>query len=69
MDKKEKITKLTKDLGELKKKHQHMLTEYSDTKAGSAYGVEYYDIQVKVLETMMLELQTEISSLRKIVDN
>lgn len=69
MDKKEKIIKLTEELEKLKEKYQHMLTEYSATREGSAYGVEYYEIQLRVLTTMIQEVKTEISNLRKIPDN
>lgn len=69
MDKKEKIANLTIELEKLKEKYQHILTEYSATKEGSAYGVEYYEIQIKVLDTMMQEIRMEILNLRKIAEN
>lgn len=69
MDKKEKIANLTKELDKLQEKHQHMMTEYSSTREGSAYGVEYYEIQLKVLTTMMYEIKLEISNLKKCPDN
>lgn len=68
MDKKEKITKLNEQLEKLNKQYQHMLTEYSATREGSAYGVEYYDIQLKVLTTMIDEVKMEIVNLRKTSD-
>lgn len=69
MDKKEKIANLTEELDKLKEKYRHMLTEFSGTKEGSAYGVEYYDIQIKVLDRMMQEISMEISNLRKMSEN
>ncbi len=68
MDKKEKIIKLNEQLEKLNKQYQHMLTEYSSTREGSAYGVEYYEIQIKVLTTMINEIKIEILSLKKTTD-
>ena len=42
-----------------------MATEYSATKEGSAYGVEYYEIQCRVYQSMISDLQSEIDKLKR----
>ncbi|MFA5749772.1 MAG: hypothetical protein WC895_00930 [Candidatus Shapirobacteria bacterium] len=69
MDKKEKIIKLNKQLEKLNKQYQHILKEFSATREGSSYGVEYYDIQLRVLTTMIEETKLEIVKLKKTTDN
>ncbi len=64
MDKKEKLLTLEKELEIANKRYLHMLKEYSETKSGSAYGVEYYDIQLKVLESMVYDIKREIAILK-----
>jgi len=65
MDKEEKIKKLKKELKKLEGKLIHLQKEFTATKSGSAYGVEYYDIQIKVYETMVLETKGEILRLKE----
>ena len=40
-----------------------MVTEHAETKSGSAYGVEYYEIQVKVYQAMIADVKKEIEKL------
>ena len=42
-----------------------MSGEFAATKAGSAYGVEYYDIQCRVLQSMIEGIEREIFELKK----
>ena len=61
----EKIKKLEEELEKYQKQYQHMSEEFAATKAGSAYGVEYFDIQTRVLQTMIAEIKTEITKLKR----
>jgi len=58
-----------KTLEEELKKHEaglrHMSQEYSETRGGSAYGVEYYEIQVKVYQAMINDVKAEIFKLKR----
>ncbi|MFZ2152973.1 MAG: hypothetical protein WAV41_02845 [Microgenomates group bacterium] len=60
----EKIKKLEEELVKLEEKSAHMASEYAETKAGSAYGVEYYEIQVKVYQSMIASIKKEILDLK-----
>lgn len=62
---KDKIKKLEKELKKLEERMQHMVIQYSETRAGSAYGVEYYEIQVKVYQEMISNIKKEILELKK----
>ena len=61
----DKLKKLEEELKKLEEKMQHMATEYAETKAGSAYGVEYFEIQVKVYQEMISNVKKEIFELKK----
>jgi len=61
----DKIEKLEVELKNLEEKIQHMVIQYSETKSGSAYGVEYYEIQVKVYQEMIRNIKKEILELKK----
>lgn len=61
----DKLTRLERELDDLEAKMQHMAMEYSETRAGSAYGVEYYEIQVKVYQEMVDNIKKEIVKLKK----
>lgn len=61
----EKLEELETELKKLEGKLEHMAGEYAATKAGSAYGVEYYEIQVKVYQEMIREVKDEIEVLNK----
>ncbi|MFA4827141.1 MAG: hypothetical protein WC596_02720 [Candidatus Shapirobacteria bacterium] len=65
MDQKQKIDQLQDQLKKLKERLQHMATEYSATKEGSSYGVEYYEIQCRVYQSMISDLQSEIDKLKR----
>ena len=59
----EKLEKLEAELKKWEARLKHMATEFAATKAGSAYGVEYYEIQVKVYQEMIEEIKEEIQKL------
>ena len=60
-----KIKELEAELKKYKDRYAHMSTEFAQTKAGSAYGVEYYDIQCKVYLSVIESLEKEIAELKK----
>jgi prefoldin subunit 5 len=64
MDDLEKIEKLEKELEKYEEKLAHMSAEYAATRAGSAYGVEYYEIQCRVYQSMIEEIKEEIDKLK-----
>ena len=64
MNKKEKLHKLKQELQLNEDRYKKMLTEFSETRAGSAYGVEYFEIQLKVLEEMIRNTKTEIIKIK-----
>ena len=59
-----KVEELETELKKLEGKLEHMAGEYAATKAGSAYGVEYYEIQVKVYQEMIRGVKKEIEQLK-----
>lgn len=61
----EKLEKLEEELRDLEKRLAHMASEYAATKSGSAYGVEYFEIQVKVYQEMVEGVKKEILELKK----
>ncbi|KKR68353.1 MAG: hypothetical protein UU09_C0011G0030 [Microgenomates group bacterium GW2011_GWA2_40_6] len=61
----DKIVYLKNELKKYQKKLVHMAKEYAMTKEGSAYGVEYYDIQCRVLQSMVEGIEGEILELKK----
>ncbi len=58
-----KINRLEKRLKEYQKKHQKLLK--ADKAAGSRYGDEYRDIQLRVLESAMVQIKLELVGLKK----
>lgn len=62
---KDKLKRLEDELEKLEVRMQHMVREYSETRAGSAYGVEYYEIQVKVYQEMISNIKKEILELKR----
>lgn len=60
-----KLQSLESELKKYQEKLKHMTTEYSDTREGSAYGCEYYEIQCRVLQSMVIEIQQEILKTKK----
>ena len=66
---KDKVNKLEEELKNLEARMQHMVIQYSETRAGSAYGVEYYEIQVKVYQEMINNIKKEIFKLKKSTKN
>jgi len=61
----DKINQLELELKKYKAKLEHMSSEFAATKAGSAYGVEYYEIQCRVLQSMIESIQLELFELKK----
>jgi len=61
----DKLTYLESELKKYKKQLVHMSSEFAEPKAGSAYGVEYYEIQCRVLQSMIESIQLEILELKK----
>jgi len=61
----EKIKQLEAELAKYKEKYNHMAEEFAATKSGSAYGVEYYDVQCKVYLDMIAGIEKEIVELKK----
>ena len=59
-----KIKELEKELEKYNKRLQHMSTEYAQTREGSAYGCEYYDIQCRVFQSQIELIQKEINNLK-----
>jgi len=64
MDKKEKLQKLKEELQLNEDRYKKMLREFSETRAGSAYGVEYFEIQLRVLEEMIRNTKIEIIKIK-----
>jgi hypothetical protein len=60
-----KIKELELELEKCQKRLKHMSIEYSQTREGSAYGCEYYEIQCKVLELMINNISKEIIRLKR----
>jgi hypothetical protein len=56
----ERLEELEKELKKLEARLLHMAKEYAETRGGSAYGVEYYEIQVKVYQAMVEGVKKEI---------
>jgi len=61
----DKLVHLESELKKYQEKLDHMSMEFAATKAGSAYGVEYYDIQYRVLQSMVEGIEMEILELKK----
>ena len=60
-----KIDELELELKKNKDRLKHMSFEYSQTREGSAYGCEYYEVQCRVLQSMIDNIQKEIIRLKK----
>jgi hypothetical protein len=60
-----KIKELERELEKCKERLRHMSLEYSQTREGSAYGCEYYEIQCRVLQSMIDNTAKEIIRLKK----
>ena len=60
-----KLQKLQEELKNYQNKLKHMSSEFAATKEGSAYGCEYYEIQCRVLQTMIQDIETEIAKTKK----
>ena len=60
-----KLDELEIELRKNKERLRHMTVEYAATRGGSAYGVEYYDIQCRVLQSMIAEIEAEMVNLKK----
>lgn len=65
MNREEKLKRLEEELKTAEEGLRHMAEEYAATRGGSAYGVEYYDIQIKVYQTMVKEIKEEMVRLKK----
>jgi hypothetical protein len=60
-----KLQSLESELKKYQEKFKHMSSEFAATKEGSAYGCEYYEIQCRVLQSMIIEIQQEILKTKK----
>jgi 50S ribosomal subunit-associated GTPase HflX len=65
MTKADKLKNLEAELKKYEEKWAHMSKEYAATRAGSNYGVEYYEIQCRVYQSMIEEIKEEIDKLKK----
>lgn len=61
----DKLSSLNKDLAKYQKILSRLLKEWSATRAGSAYGSEYLEIQIKVYQDMILQIKSAIAQLKK----
>lgn len=61
----EEIKKLENELSKYEEKQSDMIKQYTETRAGSAYGVEYFEIQVKVYQSMIADIKKELSELKR----
>jgi hypothetical protein len=60
-----KLQLLEEELNKNQERLKHMSTEYAQTREGSAYGCEYYEIQCRVLQSMVEGIQKEILKIKK----
>jgi DNA-binding protein YbaB len=60
----EKVARLEKELQKYKEKLSQMQKDWSATRAGSCYGDEYLEVQIKVYQSMMTEIEREIVKLK-----
>ncbi len=60
------LMRLEADLIKYKEKLSQMQKDWAATRAGSCYGDEYLEVQIKVYQSMIMEVQKEIASLKKI---
>jgi len=60
-----KINELELELKKNQERLKHMTIEYSQTREGSAYGCEYYEVQCRVLRSMIEDISKEIIRLKK----
>jgi hypothetical protein len=65
MENSEKIKKLEMELEKYKRKLREMEIDWAATKAGSAYGNEYLEVQCKVYMDMIIQVKEEILKLKK----
>ena len=61
----DKMDVLKAELKKYEEQLVHMATEFAETKAGSNYGVEYYEIQCRVLQSMIEGIKKEMLELKK----
>lgn len=59
------LKELEEELQKYTERLKHMSTEYAQTREGSAYGCEYYDIQCRVLQSQIETIQKEINKVKK----
>jgi hypothetical protein len=59
-----KIKKLKEELKKYKTKLKQMQVDWSETKAGSRYGDEYLEMQIKVYNQMIVNVDEEIKKER-----
>jgi DNA-binding protein YbaB len=62
---KNKLERLEKELQKYRKKLSEMQKSWSETRAGSRYGDEYLELQIKVYQSMIDELGAEIYRIKK----
>lgn len=61
----QKTDQLTAELIKYQEKLRHMTSEFAATKEGSAYGCEYYEIQCRVLQSIIQDIEKEIVKTKK----
>lgn len=61
----DKLEELEKELTKYKKKLTQMTEDWGATKAGSRYGDEYLEVQIKVYRSMVESLRREIVDLKR----
>ncbi|RLC35558.1 hypothetical protein DRH14_00610 [Candidatus Shapirobacteria bacterium] len=70
MDQTDKLKRLEQELKKYQTKLKQMQKDWSETKAGSRYGDEYLEMQIKVYNNMVNQVQQEIRQIKtQISDN
>jgi prefoldin subunit 5 len=62
---KNNLERLENELKKYKEKVSEMQKNWSETRGGSRYGDEYLELQIKVYQSMIDELNGEILRLKK----
>lgn len=62
----DKLRSLERELLKYKKKLSQMQKDWSATRAGSCYGNEYLEVQIKVYQSMIMDIQKEILEQKKL---
>lgn len=65
MNQKQKIDSLQSEVKKYQDKLKQIHSDWSETKEGSRYGNEYLEVQTKVYQSMISDLQSEIDKLKR----